>query len=78
MQGRAVFFAECTRVYELLGVQLDDEMLFDREFNVLSCRGCDDLADQVVRVKLEPLGNDDAGIGFDVLAETLDLAAGFY
>ena len=64
------------RVCLLLGVQLDDETLFDGQINVLSGGNCDNFADHVVCVKLKPLGNHMVCVGLEVHLEALDAATG--
>ena len=60
----------------LLGVQLDDEVLFDGHVDVLSGGGGNDLADHVGGVKLQPLGDHVIGVGLQIVLEALDPTAG--
>ena len=56
----------------LLGIELDDKLLFELEVDIVSCRKCNDLCSSVSCIKLDPLGS---GNGCEVLDESLDLYA---
>ena len=62
------------RVSVLLGVQLDDEALFDGQINVFSGRGGDNLANHVVLVKLQPPRDNVEDL--EVLLEALNAETG--
>ena len=63
------------RVYRLLGIQLDDEVLLDRQVDVLALRHGDDLGDHVRGVILQPLGGLTEGVGLHVGLDLFEAAA---
>ena len=58
---------------ELLGVKLDDEVLFYVEVDLLALGQLNDLAGEVCAVKVKPLGS---GTGSKGLNNSLDLVVG--
>ena len=69
----SVFQLTNLRVSGLLGVQLDDETLFNGQINIFSGGNCDNFADHVVCVKLKPLGNYMVCVGLKVHLEALTM-----
>ena len=66
------------RVSVLLGVQLDDETLFDGQIDIFSGGNSDDFADHVVRVEVKPLGDDVVRVCLEIDLEALDAAAALF
>ena len=56
----------------LLGIELDDKLLFEFEVDIVSCRKLSNLSYCVLSIKLKPLGS---GHGSETLDESLDLCA---
>ena len=55
----------------LLGVQLDDEMLLNRQIDVFLLGNAHDLGGGVVPIEVQPLGGLPEGVGLQILLELL-------
>ena len=62
---------------ELLGVQLDDEVLFDRKVDIFTSGNCNDLGNIMGLIHIEPLGNHAGSVSFEAALELVKAAAGF-
>ena len=76
MRAHAVIQLTNSRVYGLLGVQLDDEVLFDGQIDILSGGSGNNLANHIGGIEVEPLGDHVIGVGLEIELEALDAAAG--